>query len=218
MFNKLMIVCLFLVSSFSAISSPIYIDHEGKDYWTSVDLGLDFLDLTTTEGYRYEELVDLSQEGNALEGWRLASGDESRALYQLFAGGMLSYQGWANVHYENALLWFRLFGHSQLFDDRWDTVTDTPTGYVTWVQVFNEDKIAANLAVDTLYGNEGWFNTTEYGFTNWALYEEYEITPFAGLMTRSSTSTAVSVPAPEPAMLMIMGLCLIGIRAFSKKK
>jgi len=210
MFRKFIISCLLVASAFTVTAAPIYIDHEGKDYWTNVDMGMDFMDLTTTEGYTYEELVSLTQSGNILDGWRLASGAESRALYQSFAGGLISLQEWRDVHYDNALLWFRLFGHSDGFNSVWDDTSDTPTGYVTWVQTFNEDKVAAHVAINA---TQGWFGTFDFGFTDWALDESYQFSPYAGLLTRAS----VSVSEPNTVVLMLLGTLLLSFRRFKKK-
>jgi hypothetical protein len=210
MFKKFIISCLLVASAFTVTAAPIYIDHENKNYWTNVDMDMDFMDLTETEGYTYEELVSLTQSGNILDGWRLASGAESRELYQSFAGGLISLQGWRDVHYDNALLWFRLFGHSDGFNSVWNDTSDTPTDYVTWVQTFNEDKVAAHVSINA---TQGWFGTFDFGFTDWALEETYEFSPYAGLLTRS----AVNVDEPYPASVMLLGALFLAIRRFLKR-
>lgn len=208
MMKKILGIIGLLCVSMSLHAGPLYIDHDNENYWTSPELGLDFMDLTVTEGYTYDDIIVETSAGGLFDGWRLASGAESRFLYQLFAGGSNSFQGWAPVHYDNALTWFRLFGYSDAeFGNAWDVVSNEPTGYVNWVQIFNADKVAAHVAINTTqqYGKEGWFSTQNFGFTSWALDETYNNAPYAALMTRSATA----VPEPEPLTVMLFGLSLL---------
>lgn len=211
MMQKFISTFLLLCFSVSLHAVPLYIDHDDAGYWTSTDLRLDFMDLTITEGFTYDQLVVETMDGGIFQNWRLANSQESRALYQLFSGGLDSHQGWAEQHYDNALLWFRLFGHSPGFNANWDNASDSPKAYVNWVQIFNEDKIAAHVAINstTSSGKIGWFDAKVFGFNAWSLNEAYSNAPYAGLLTRKTNH---DVTEPSLITLMLLGMFLLILR------
>lgn len=192
---------LALVASLSLFSTaaqaaPAYVDHAAQGYWTNLDLKLDFLDLTRTEGNTYQQVVQRTGVGGDLAGWRLATNAESRALYNSFT---VTPNGWDPANRASAHLFFDLFGVSSIYQSSWNN--GNVTGYLNWNAIFDADQRVAHVALDP---GSGWFYPAYYGFSQYTL-NQYNGDPRAALLVRSSQQL------PEPASLVLVGIASAGL-------
>lgn len=178
------------------------------------DSGLEWLDLTVTDGLSYYDVTDLMDDGSSLQGWRYATRTEVSGLWDAFGGDSNHYSG---VSTEN----------NGLFDAMAPFVGDlycevnvcTPgDGYSFWITGDREV---------IRYTNINWWafssDSTDFG-VNYPLTEDLFNLSNTSMGSASTNTYAGSAlvrefsPVPIPAAVWLFASGLIELIGFTRKK
>ncbi len=199
------ILGIFIFFTLSTTNSFATIVSQG-DYMQDDESSLDWLKVTKTKGKSYNEILYMLATGGSLEGWRLATRSEFATLVSNWLGFTppSSYNANSNLAALGGLI--NLLGKTGTeFAPLGGSVAgDMMRGYVHdnggFVRAVH---IAAYANSGKYYEKTEWKNSNTRFFTIGAL-----------LVKDSVVTTAVS----EPASLGLIGLGLIGIAAFSRRR
>jgi hypothetical protein len=193
-FDKVFWGVFFLFISTSQASATI-IDQGG--YITDTDTGLDWLDLSATTGFSYDQVVANVGAGGSFDGWTIASFDIVHALFNN-AGGAGNYGGNAtstsnagNLSLYNNLVGTWGAGAQFSGSSIWAHVLDvTPGGFTSGFA------IGCNNAPDL--------------YCQWADNFSYPSDRYSNIGTALYRSSDSTVPVPASLALVGFGLAALG--------
>jgi len=191
---KKIIALVGLTLSLSANSTIVDLGTITRDTTT----GLDWLDVTETQGLSYNEVVAQMVDDGAYEGWRYALTAEVGSFFDAFGGSGI-YQGWS---VENNGLYGRL---SELWGTTVEGYTWGMTGEVsgTFIKAFQVHDMVAHLE------NTGDSIRLDYGDG----YRTYLSNVAVG-----SALVRDVISVPVPATVYLFGSVLIYLAGIKRKK
>ena len=166
------------------------------DYVQDDKSGLDWLSVTKTKGKSYNEILRMIAAGGSLEGWRLAARDEFAAIVFNWFGYTPSYFN-SNSNSSKFKGLIDLLGKTRANFMRGYVLHNTTNGMIT------VGHLSANYD-----GSGTYVKNSEWKYANTRYYD------IGALLVRTSAVSTVS----EPASLGLIGLGLIGIAAFSRRR
>lgn len=169
---------------------------------------LDWLDMSFTDGKSYNDVLSLISDGNALQGWRVASFIEVRDMYRAF-GYTTTPDDTSNGHYSSNPGYSDVLTYLGITYGR-DNSYGFTVGYV------------AELGNDYL-DESSWQRTVQAGFNgdiskgfwrgnSWGFDQETSDLRAGTYLTRNAS------PIPEPSTLVIFMLGLLSLRTHQKRK
>ena len=187
MFRFISVMAVWLAISASAHATLI----DNGSYTSDTLTGLDWLDIDETFNYSYEEVSTSFGTGQAFEGWRYATADETRALLDGF-----------NLNIEFGL--FKnptIYAGWQEFSDLFSA--DLGSGVLTWAMVKADDNYDYARVAEWL--SDFYFSGVDSGIS-------YSIQTAQSTLGSFLVRTS-EVPAPAPLWLLgATMLWLTGIR------
>lgn len=215
-FFKPYAICLSLLLPFSAANAAI-IDNDW--YTTDTESGLDWLDVTITDGLTYEYVSTQFGSGGEYEGWRYATAEEFNTLTSHYTG--VSYETLSLRNRFVRIDGDKIDGLVELLGSTLDEGSIKWTGQ-TWdaANGYEEgegyDYTFGHLANPNNPNSSwfGWLVDDQLGFDSSYVWEGiHEPEDGVGSYLVRATSTAV----PEPSLWVLMGIGWISL-VISRKK
>ncbi|MBU2894401.1 PEP-CTERM sorting domain-containing protein [Colwellia sp. D2M02] len=194
-FNAIAFTVLMVI--FSSFANATLIDN--TNYFTDTDSGHDWLKLSETVNYSYNDILIQLQAGGDFYGWELATFDN---VFELFdnAGGDSAYKTATHSTSNNVMnaILQPLFGYTNAVNQTWFHVKDFTPGGVTSGFI--------------LYEGTGRVSKHKDGYSH--AYMEYDFVGTA--LRRISTQQQVSIPEPSTITILVLGMIGLASRRFKK--
>jgi hypothetical protein len=171
------------------------------DYTLDQNSGLEWLDTKFTKGKSYNQVLDLLESGQSLDGWRYASYNEFK---QLFTSRGYSFDGTSKLTASTPTVDDDLF-FITLIDAL--GATDTRSTRKDLLGLTSED-YKNNNEDSQYYGFiRSTYNTNN--ITSYANFSRYEDSASTATLASFLVRTATPVPEPESVIMMLLGLIYI---------
>lgn len=171
-------------------------------YTQDTDSGLEWLDLTETDGLSYKRVKKMIKDSGSLSGWRYASRDEVRDLYSSAGIGLGNQMGKKYFNEMNAL--------TDLLGDTVRGRTYGFSGLTAESFLLKNNRILFWAATKRFFWKEySWSNTN--GFIQFDTSSSLNVGSF---LVRQTTVSAV----PVPAAVWLFGSALLGLVGIKRTK
>ena len=173
---------------------------DNGDYTTDTESGLDWLDLTFSKGYSYNDLISETSSGGVFEGYRLATMSQVDSLY-ISAG--LPTSGNSTVDFLSVDSLIDLIG-----------ATSTQSGYAQSIGI---TATPAEFSGHKVAGLDFYFDSGQptYSLINNLVYgDSFGPDSVGGWLVRE----AISVPEPSSLLILLTGFLLLLKRNNIKSK
>jgi len=202
-----------VLGAFAATAAPSHaalIDN--NTYTTDTATRLDWLDLTATRGLSYDQVLEQTQPGGALDGWRHASRDDVRSFW-VNAGGVAPFDGPTSGAENWVGLLHNLWGKTYSWQY---SVTDV-TGYAylaqTTIAMIGEPSTTCADCMRTVYLLDN-ISISDSNFGDQAQLEQLNEAyrwqgqqPIGHALIRPS----LAVPEPSSIALLMSGALVFGL-------
>jgi hypothetical protein len=194
-FNAIAFTVLIVI--FSNFTSATLIDN--TNYFTDTDSGYDWLKLSETVNYSYNDMLIQLQAGGDFAGWELATFEN---VFELFdnSGGDSAYKTATHSTSNSAMnaMLQPLFGYTSVVNQTWFHVKDfTPGGVTSGFILYEGTGMVSNHKDGYSHANK------QYDFVGTAL-------------RRISTEQQVSIPEPSTIAIFALGIIGLASRQFKK--